>query len=175
MDNLLELIKVRRSIRKYGESAVSEENIKTLLKSALMAPSSKRSTPWEFIVVDDKDLLSKLSTCKDSGAKFLSAAPLGIVVTADPAVTDTWVEDASVAATHLLLEAEDLGLGACWIQIDKRFDENNIPAADNVRTILDIPENINVLCIIAIGEKGEEKKPFMEEKIKWGKIHYSKY
>lgn len=112
MENFSDLIKKRRSTRKFTEEELTQEQVVSLLKAGLMAPSSKRSNCWQFIVVDDKETLEKLSHCKESGATFVSDAALAIVVTADPMVSDVWIEDASVASILIQLQAEDLGLEA---------------------------------------------------------------
>ena len=175
MNNFSELISKRRSIRKYTEQEVSQEDVVTLIKSALMSPTSKRSNGWQFIVVDDKEMLQKLSHCKEHGATFLADASLAIVVMADPLVSDVWIEDASVASIMIQLQAEDLGLGSCWIQVRERFTASGMPAGEYVHEALDIPLQLQVLSIIAIGHKGMERKPFDEEHLQWEKVHINKY
>ncbi len=175
MNNFSELIAHRRSMRKFTDEEVSQEDVVSLMKAALMSPSSKQHTPWQFIVVDDKDSLQKLSDCKEHGAAFLSGAALAVVVTADPLASDVWIEDASVASLMLLLQAEDLGLGACWIQIRERFHASGVPAGEYIHEVLDIPLQLQVLSIIAVGHKGMERKPFSEEHLQWEKIHINKY
>lgn len=158
-------------MRKFTDDRVTDEELKELMRAALMAPSSKGSHCWEFAVVEDAAVLSQLSTCKQVGSSFLAEAPMAIVVLADPQVSDVWIEDASVASTMLLLQAEDLGLGACWVQIRDRQDENGVPAEEIVRRILGIPEHLRILSIVAVGRKGMERKPFNEDRLLWNKIH----
>ena len=140
-----------------------------------MSPSSKRSNPWQFVVVDDKETLLKLSLCKEMGASFLKDAALAIVVMADPLASDVWIEDAAIASLMIQLQAEDLGLGSCWIQVRERFTSTGIPSGDYVHNVLDIPLQMQVLSIVAIGHKGMERKPFNEEHLQWEKIHINKY
>lgn len=175
MEQFSELIKLRRSMRKFTEQELSQEEVVTLIKAALMAPSSKRSNSWQFIVVDDKETLDKLSRCKEAGSSFLKDAPLGIVVTTDPLASDVWIEDASIAALMIQLQAEDLGLGSCWIQVRERYTATGMTSDEYVHGILDIPLQLQVLCIIAVGHKGMERKPFNEEHLQWEKIHINKY
>ena len=158
-------------MRKFTDDRVTDEELKELMRAALMAPSSKGSHCWEFAVVEDAAVLTQLSTCKQVGSAFLAEAPMAIVVLADPQVSDVWIEDASVASTMLLLQAEDLGLGACWVQIRDRQDENGVPAEEIVRRILGIPEHLRILSIVAVGRKGMERKPFNEDRLLWNKIH----
>ena len=103
-------------MRKFTGEELSQEDVVALLKAALMAPTSKRSNSWQFIAVDDKKLLSELSHCKEQASAFIADAALAIVVTADPLASDVWIEDASIASIMIQLQAEDLGLGSCWVQ-----------------------------------------------------------
>ena len=127
------------------------------------------------IIDDDKETLHKLSFCKEMGASFLKDAALAIVVMADPLASDVWIEDAAIASLMIQLQAEDLGLGSCWIQVRERFTATGIPSGDFVHNVLDIPLQLQVLSIVAIGHKGMERKPFNEEHLQWEKIHINKY
>ena len=164
MGHFIELVKVRRSMRKFTDEKITAEEQRQLMRAALMSPSSKGLHSYEFMVVEDSQAIALLSKAKVMGGEFLAAAPMAIVVMADPAVSDTWIEDASVAATHLLLQAEDMGLGACWIQIRGRADAEGVDAEDNVRRILGIAEGKRVLCIV-------ERKPQNEDRLCWDKVH----
>lgn len=98
MKNFHELLVNRRSIRKYTDEAISPEDVQLILEAALMAPSSKNSRPWEFITVEDKKKLELLSYCKEFGAAPIGKCSLAIVVCADPAQSEAWIEDATVAS-----------------------------------------------------------------------------
>lgn len=169
------LIAVRRSMRKFTDEELTQEDVVALMKAALMSPTSKSTNSWQFIVIDDKDTLRKLSLCKEHGSAFLANAALAIVVTADPMASDVWIEDASVASIIIQLQAEDLGLGSCWVQVRERFTASGVPTGEYVREVLDIPLQLQVLSIIAVGHKGMERKPFNEEHLQWEKIHINKY
>jgi len=175
MKDFSELIKTRRSMRQFTDELLSGEDVKLLLRAGLMAPSSKGLHSYEFIVVEDKEMLTALSHSKAVGSDFLAGAPLAIVVLADPAVSDVWIEDASVAATHILLQAEDLGLGACWIQVRNRQDAEGRSTEEIVKSLLGIPEERGVVCIIAVGHKGMERKPQNEDRLKWEKVQLEKF
>ncbi|MCI5742257.1 MAG: nitroreductase family protein [Bacteroides sp.] len=175
MENFSDLIRLRRSMRKFTSEELAPEEVVTLLKAALMSPTSKRSNSWQFIAVDDKETLDKLSRCKEHGAAFLADAALAIVVMADPLASDVWIEDASVASILIQLQAEDMGLGSCWIQVRERFTATGMSSDEYVHGILDIPLQLQVLSIIAIGHKGMERKPFDEEHLQWEKVHINKY
>lgn len=175
MESFSELIKSRRSMRKFTGEELTQEQVVTLMKAALMAPTSKRSNAWQFVVVDDKETLRRLSLCKAQASQFIADAALAVVVTADPLASDVWIEDASIASIYLQLQAEDMGLGSCWVQVRERFTASGIPSGDYVHDVLDLPLPLQVLSIIAIGHKGMERKPFNEEHLQWEKIHLNKY
>ena len=169
------LIKNRRSIRKYKEQEIEKDKIKKLMKAILFSPSSKASYPCEFIFVKDNELLVKLSKSKPYGSAFLANTPLGIVVTANPTKSDVWIEDASIATTFILLAAEALGLGACWIQIRKRKYSNTIDSEEYIRNILSIPDNRRVLAIVGVGYPDETKMPRQEGDLEYDKIFFNQY
>ncbi len=175
MEQFSELIKQRRSMRQFADKELTQDEVVTLLKAALMSPSSKRSNSWQFIIIDDKETLKKLSHCKDKSSDFLAEAAVGMVVLADPLASDVWIEDASIASLMIQLQAEDIGLGSCWIQIRERYTATGMPSDEYVRGILDIPLQMQVLSIVAIGHKGMERKPFDEDNLQWEKIHINKY
>ncbi len=170
-----ELIHRRRSTRKFADKELTQEQVVTLMKAALMAPTSKRTNAWRFIVVDDKELLKKLSGCKAQSSEFIAQAPLAIVVTADPLVSDVWIEDASIASVFVQLQAEDMGLGSCWVQIRERFTSSGMPSDEYVREILDIPLQLQVLSIVVVGYKEVERKPFNEDNLQWEKVYINKF
>jgi nitroreductase len=175
MEKFSELIKSRRSMRKFTENELSQDEVVALLKAALTAPTSKQSHSWQFIVVDDKKTLNDLSHCKEHGASFIADAAVAIVVLADPLASDVWIEDASITSIYLQLQAEDLGLGSCWVQVRERMYNEVITANNYVHGLLDIPLQLQVDSIIAIGHKGMERKPFNEDHLLWEKVHINKF
>lgn len=171
MDNLLELLRKRRSTRSFKETQISPELVEQLMHAVLMSPSSKRSNPWQFILVDDTEMLKSLSECKKNGSQLIHGCSLAIIVLAEPDRSDVWIEDASIASIVLQLEAEDLGLGSCWVQIRERKSAEGENSETVVRGLLNIPENLRVESIIAIGVRNEDKKPFDETRLQWEKVH----
>ena len=133
MESFATLIKSRKSTRKFTDQLLNPEQVEMILKAALMAPASKRKNPWQFVVVEDKEMLAKLSVCKPAGAAFLKDCALAVVVLANVMESDVWVEDASIASIYMQLQAEDLGLGSCWCQIRNRQMEDDTDAAQYVR------------------------------------------
>lgn len=171
MNNFQELIRNRRSTRKFTTQLLTPEQVELILKAALMSPSSKSKTPWQFIVVEDKDMLRSLAGCKPQGAAFLEGCALAVIVLADVMQSDVWVEDASVASIYMQLQAEDLGLGSCWCQIRNRQTENDADSAQYIRDLFNVPYQLEVLSIIGFGYKDQVRKPFDESRLQWEKIH----
>lgn len=170
-----DLVCVRRSYRKFTPEEVDPEAVKTIIRAALMSPTSKTRRAWHFIVVDDKLDIEKIADAKDAGAQLLKGAPLAIVVLGNPHENDCWIEDGSIAAISMQYQAEELGLGSCWVQMRDRGLSDGTSADEVLRGILDIPEEMRVLCVLAVGHKAEERKPQDEEKLKWENVHIAKY
>ena len=171
---MLEILKNRRSIRKYKDKKVEDEKIEQLIHAALLSPTSRNFYSWEFIVVDDKETLKKLKESKNKGIEGLNTALCAIVVIADSQLSDVWIEDASIAATMIQLAASEQGLGSCWIQIRKRKN-NNGDSEDEVKASLNIPEKYSVLSIISLGYKDEEKNSYDDKDYDFSKVHRDKF
>ncbi len=170
MDSFEELCRSRRSIRQYKAQPVEQEKIDYMLRCALMSPSSKRTNPWEFVVVRDEAKLRAMEGCRTYGSGMFKTAMAAIVVALDTTLSDTWMADGAIAAEHLLLAAEEQGLGACWCQVYRREG-----AEELIRSLCGIPADRTVLCVISIGYKDEERKDYDLEKLKYEKIHVEKY
>lgn len=171
MTRFEELVQKRRSHRTFTQEMIDAEDVKTILRAALMSPTSKGNRSWQFVVVADKLLIEKLSDAKDMGGQFLKNAPLAIVVLGNPSVNDCWVEDCSIAAVSMQYQAEQLGLGSCWAQMRNRGLSDGTSADEVIRGILDIPEELSVLCVIGVGHKASERKLQDEEALRWENVH----
>lgn len=170
-----DLIQKRRSIRKFSDEKLTAEQVQLIMRAALMSPSSKSSTPWQFILVEDKEMLETLSLCKQHGGKLIAGCALAVVVIADPFASDVWIEDASIASLMIQLQAEDLNLGSCWVQIRERSTAAETSSEEFVKETLNIPLHMQVLSIIAIGNKVQERSPIDEDKLQWEKIHIGEF
>ena len=175
MNDFKALAQRRRSHRMFTDQEIDADDVRLILRAALMAPSSRGRRAWQFVVVDDKMDLEKLSDAKDAGGSFIKDAPLAIVVLGDPLQNDCWVEDGAIAAVSMQYQAEDLGLGSCWVQMRGRGLSDGTTADTVVRGVLDIPDNLNVLCIIAFGHKAGELNPQDEDQLKWESVHIDKF
>ncbi len=172
---MIDLLRKRRSIRRYTTDAVDPAAVELLIETLLRSPTSRGLNPWEFIVVDDRELLSKLSGAKEHGSSFLKKAPLGIVVCADDNRSDVWVEDCSIASILVQMVALSLGLGSCWIQIRKRRHDAESSSEAYVQGLLGLPEHVRVLSIISIGHPDENPEPLPAERLEYGKVRHNRH
>jgi nitroreductase len=172
---MIELLRDRRSIRTYLDRPIEAEKIELLKEAVLRAPSSRNIHPWEFVFVDDRTMLKKLSACKPHGAAFLKGAPLGIVICGDDTRSDVWVEDCSIASILVQMAAQSVGLGSCWIQVRKRMHDDQISAEHYIRNVLSIPEHVRVESIVAVGYPAERRTPLPAEELKTSKVHLNRF
>ncbi|MEF9935377.1 MAG: nitroreductase family protein [Clostridium sp.] len=172
---MLDLLRTRRSIRRYRDKPIEQEKIDTLIKAALLSPSSRSKRPWEFITVTEPSLIKDLAKSKEHGSKFVELAPLCFVVIADRECCDVWIEDASIASAILHLTAHSMDLGSCWVQIRERNHSEDISSEDYVRNLLNIPDNYAVEAIITVGYPDETKKAYTDEDLLYNKFHHNTY
>lgn len=175
MQNFKDLITKRRSIRKFTEQAINPESVQLLLQAGLIAPSGMNRKPCHFIAVEDKEKLFLLSKSKKNGSTLIEGCALAIIVCTDPLTSDVCMEDAAIAATYIQLQAEDLGLSSCWVQIHGRQKADDSDSEEYVRSVVNAPMQFQVLTIIAIGHKNEEKEPHDTETLLWENVHINNF
>ena len=175
MESLHELLLRRHSIRRYTSEPVDADDVKCIIEAALLAPSSKSVRPWEFVVVEKREDLERLAACKANGTRPIATCPLAVVVCADPEHSDMYLEDMSIAAAYMQLQATALGLGACWIQVRGRFTSDGEDAQDIVRDTLGIPASHVVECIVTLGHPDEQRRPVDPSKLLWEKVHAERW
>jgi len=152
--DVLEAIHTRRSIRHFTEEPVDHDDLHTIFTAAMAAPSAGNEQPWRFIVVQDKEMLLRLSQATQ-WAQPLSRAPLGLVVCADTTVLKYegfWVIDCAAAIENALLAAHAIGLGGVWLGV---YPEQQL--VDAVRAIFDLPPHIIPMSMVAIGHPLEPR------------------
>lgn len=175
MKGFKELVQKRRSIRNFKDTELKPEDLKTILRAALMAPTGKSVRGWHFIVIDNKQKLTQISQCRPMGTAFIAEAPVAVVVLYDTNLSDVWIEDASIAAVTMQYQAADLGIGSCWAQVRNRCHEDGTLSDDILRELLDYPDNFKALAVIGFGYPTIERKPQDEDKIKWENVHINSY
>lgn len=160
----------RRSIRKYKEQKISKENIDEILKAAMYAPSAMNLQGWQFIVIDNKDVL--IETIKSIPyAEMLRQSAAAILVCGDSLVekNESWLlQNCSAAIQNISLSAHGLGIGSCWIAIHGMDD-----VYKSIKIQFTLPENIVPVSLISLGYPDEVLEA--EERFKEEKIHFNKW
>jgi nitroreductase len=170
-----ELAEKRRSVRAYADRPVEPAKMDAIIEAALRSPSGKAARPWTFVVVTDKALLEKLSVAKPAGAAFVKDAPVAVVVCGDSSASGLWIEDCSIAAVTMQYAALELGLGSRWAQMRGNNFKEGTTSTQYIAGLLGLPENLTVLCIIAIGYPGEKSVPYKKEELHFNKVSYNRY
>ena len=167
---LIDLLRTRRSIRSFTDQPVGQEQLDLLIEAVLRAPSSKGRAPCEFVVVTDRETIARLSKAKPQGAAFVKDAPLVVVICADPERSDVWVEDTAIAALILHLEAVDLGLGSCWVQVRLRDHDAQCSSQEYIAEILELGPALVVEAMVAIGHPAETKPGHPSASLPYDKV-----
>ncbi|HUJ68352.1 MAG TPA: nitroreductase family protein [Syntrophorhabdales bacterium] len=170
-----ELAEKRRSVRVYGERPVEAAKIDAIIEAALRSPTGGARRPWTFVVVTEKALLDKLSVAKPGGAAFVKDAPVAVVVCGDPSASGLWVEDCSIAAVTMQYAAHSLGLGSRWAHMNGNNFSEGTTSTQYIAKLLGLPDNLSVLCIIAIGYAGEEMVPYRKDDLRFDKVSYNRF
>jgi nitroreductase len=168
---MINLLRQRRSIRQYLDQPIEPEKIDILKEALLRSPSSRNFKPWEFIVVNDKDIIKKLARSKQHGSVFLAGAPLAVIILGDATKSDAWIEDCSIASIIAQFTAQSLGLGSCWVQIRLRQRNENKTSEQYIQELLGIPEHVKVESIIGLGYPAEQKTGIPYDTLSFDKIH----
>jgi nitroreductase len=160
----------RRSIRKYKYQKINKEHFDKILKAAMYAPSAMNLQAWQFVVIDDKDIL--IETIKSIPyAEMLKQCAAAILVCGDSSIekNESWLlQNCSAVTENILLSAHGLGIGSCWIAIHGMDD-----AYKNIKVQFNLPENIVPVSLISLGYPDEVIKA--EERFNEEKIHYNKW
>jgi len=166
----IECILTRRSIRKYTDRPVAADVVKQLLQAAMAAPSSANEQPWQFVVIKDRTILSRVSKIH-TFSYMLDQAALAILVCEDPTFevnAGRGPLDCAAATMNILLAAHALGLGAVWVGI--------FPVQERIektRKLLDIPEHVIPIALVSLGYADE--KPHGEDRFREERVHYDRW
>ncbi len=168
--NTMDVILSRRSIRKYTDQQVSDEDINELLKAGMAAPSANNCQPWHFVVINDHQVMDRIPEFHPY-SKMLKGAAVAILVCIDKKLENAdryGIQDCSAATQNILLAAHAKGLGAVWLGIYPRKVR-----IEGVKNLLRIPVGIMPLSLISIGYPAEEKPP--ANRFDEARVYYNKW
>ncbi len=149
---VLELLKSRRSIRKYKSTPVEEEKIQKCLEAAQWAPSASNKQPWEFMIVKDNRTRQKLAKIHPY-AKFVAESPVVFIPLTNPSIHAKYHQsDTALATMQFMIMAHAQGLGTCWAGVIKASFEKKI------KSLLGIPDNLDVLALVSVGYPDQERE-----------------
>lgn len=166
--DFLELTKKRCSVRSFSNQPVEKEILDYILEAGRLAPSAVNLQPWAFLVLQSEEAKEDIRSCYDRD--WFKSAPLYIVVCGNHSTSwkrpydqkDHCDIDVAIATEHIMLAAEEKGIGACWVC---NFDP------EKCKEILKLPENIEPTVIIPLGyvdsnyHRPEKKRKPMEETV----------
>jgi nitroreductase len=164
--DFFELVKTRRSIRKYKKGAqITRETLLKIAETGAFAPSGRAVNPWKFVILTDRARIDGLQKIIGNNGRFLLDASAAIIVLCED--TKYFIEDGSAAAENILLAAHAAGLGACWIAGDKK------DYAHDVEKYLEVPAGYKLICTVSIGVPDETprvQKPGPDVVIRWDRF-----
>lgn len=172
---LLDMMLNRRSVRQYTGEHIPADKLELILQAGLAAPSGRGRQPWEFIVVQRKEALKKLSECRDGSAKMLAGADCAIVVIADETEQDVWTEDCSIAMAYMHLMADSLGIGSCWIQGRLREAPDGRSTEEYVREYLGFPKTYRLEAILSLGIPEKHPVKHHTDQLPMEKVHMERF
>ncbi len=172
---LMEMLIRRHSVRQYTGRQIPPEKLNQIILAGLLSESGRGQKPWEFIIIRDQKTLIKLSDFRFSAAKFLVGADAAIAVLGNPEVSDTWIEDCSIAMAHMHLMADSIGVGSCWIQGRERVAYDGRTSDDFARSVLQYPAHLKLEAVLSLGMPAEHANPTNVEMLPFSKIHINKY
>ncbi|MHA1134895.1 MAG: nitroreductase family protein [Candidatus Thorarchaeota archaeon] len=165
--DVVKAIRDRRSIRKYKSTEVEDEKVYTILQAGRWAPSASNKQPWHFVVVRDEAMRKKLAEVHNYG-RFMAESPVVIVVLGDPAKHPRYhLADPHNAVQNMLLAAHYEGLNTCWMGV------RDTDIEPNFRKLLDIPDEIRVICSISVGYGDQERNSTrfpLDDIVSWEKF-----
>lgn len=167
MDNFLELLKIRRSVRAFQDRNIPKEQLQEIVDAARFAPTARNVQPWEFVVITDRNKLAEIANLGQN-AKFMAQAAACIAVFST--ATNYFLEDGSAATCNILLAATALGVGSCWIAGDKK------PYSQKASSLLNAPTGLKLISLVALGYPQEENAFKIVEKRALGELlHWEKF
>lgn len=162
MNEVIEAIKNRRSHRAYLDKPISKEILEEIIDCARLAPTANNIQPWEFMIVTNRESLRKIASITDYGKFIKSAGACVIVLCKD---TKYYLEDGCAATENILIAAESLGIGSCWVAGDKKH------YCKDILELISAPKDYKVVSILSLGyyEKGikSHSKRALKDVLHW--------
>lgn len=155
-----DIVRRRRSIRKYKEEALDPAQVELICQAALGAPSANNRKPVDLVLIDKREDIERIASVKEGSAPFYAQAPLCILVLVDRDRAGlTYMQDGAIAAAYLQAQVADLGLGSCWINLLGRKHPDGRLAEEVLKDWFHIPENYFINCVIPVGYPAEDPGP----------------
>ena len=158
----LETLMNRRSVRAYTGEPVPREQLDRILDAGLVGPTGKGKKPWQFYVVQARETIDALASMRTPAPSAFKTAGAAIAVFGDPSVSDTWVEDCSIAMQNMHLEAASLGLGSVWIQGRLRKTADGQDSSAFASKLLGAPSGLELEAVLLVGVIKEQPAPHTE-------------
>ncbi len=174
MDTLTNIFS-RKSIRRFEDRPISQEDLHTILEAAMSGPSCADTKDWQFIVVDDKEFLAKMADCNGRPAQLLKEAPCAILICGDldkafPGGPEYWVIDGAIAGQNITLAARALGIGSVWLGTWPQMNR-----VEGQKELFGLPDSIVAHSIIALGYSAETAKTAKREHYNEEVVHYNQW
>lgn len=166
----LEAILTRRSVRSFTKDQVSEDDLHDLLRAGMQAPSAKNEQPWHFIVINDPEILKKITEFHPY-SQMLLEAPLAILVCSDRKLETkraSWLQDCSAATENILLAAHAKGLGGVWLGIFPDSDR-----VSGMQLLLSLPPDVRPVSLVALGYPAVKPEPI--DRFNVSRVHYNQW
>lgn len=172
VNETIKIIHQRKSVRNFTDEAVTKEQLEILVRAGMAAPTAVNCQPWQFVIVDNKEIKDKYAK-GNRQESIINKSQALIVVCCDMNLENDiakkyWQQDCSAATENILLAAESMGLGALWTGV--------YPAEDRVKIVSEnfgLPETVVPLCVILVGHPDGSDQP--KDKYKPERIHWNKY
>lgn len=172
INETIKTIHQRKSVRNYTDQEVTKEQLETLVRAGMAAPTAINTQPWQFVIVTDKTLKADYAKGNMQEAMINKCSAM-IVVCCDMSLENDraknfWQQDCAAATENILLAAESMGLGTVWTGV--------YPVEERVKTVSEkfgLPENVTPFCVILVGYPDGSDQP--KDKYKAERIHWNKY
>ena len=175
-NDVLDMFLKRRSIRRYSGEPIPMEKLNRIIMAGLSSASGHGARPWELIVVRDRQKLIEMSGCRMRGSsRMLAGADAAVIVIAREEVSDTWIEDCSIAMSNMHLMASAIGVGSCWIQGRERTAIGGDSTEEFLQKLLRYPSGYRLEAVLSLGMPDESPSPRTPDDLPFDKVHINQF